>query len=51
MHYYLDDDVKNRFGDAFVVQGGIRLHANDQLSTIVAYEGNDKIVLTIEFQF
>lgn len=46
-----DKDFRNKYGDSFVVNGGVRLQANEDFSTQFAYENNEQFVLTFEFQF
>jgi len=46
-----DKDFRNRYGDPIVVNGGVRLQANEDFSTQFAYENNEQFVLTFEFQF
>lgn len=48
---YFDKDFGNKYGDSFVVNGGIRLQANDSFVTQFAYEDNEQFVLSLEFQF
>jgi hypothetical protein len=51
VHTILDQEFGDRFGDPVYVQCGIRLHADESLSTVIAYEGNESLVLTFEFEF
>ena len=46
-----DEEFRNRFNDSFVVNGGIRLQANEDFSTQFTYEDNEQFVLTFELQF
>ncbi|MBI2429739.1 MAG: hypothetical protein HYV29_13275 [Ignavibacteriales bacterium] len=48
---YLDKDFRNKYGDSFVINGGIRLQANDSFVTQFAYENNEQFTLSLEFQF
>ena len=51
IHIIPDKDFRDIYGDAFMIQGGIRLHASENLSTLFAYEGHERFMLTLEFQF
>lgn len=47
----MDKDFRNKDGNSFVVNGGIRLQANDSFVTQFAYENNEQFTLSLEFQF
>jgi len=48
MDYVWNKDWRNRFGDALMVQGGIRFRASDTFSTSFCYENHESIVCSIE---
>lgn len=47
----IDKDFRNKYGDSFVVNGGIRLQSSDAFITQFAYENNEQLTLSLEFQF
>ncbi|MCK9408095.1 MAG: hypothetical protein M0R68_03075 [Bacteroidetes bacterium] len=51
MNSILDKDFRNEKGNAFVVNGGVRLQANDTFSTQLVYEDYNRLELIFEFQF
>lgn len=51
LHYIPDEEFRNLYGDPIMVQGGIRLEASETMSTVFAYEGNERFFLTFEFAF
>ncbi len=46
-----DRDFRNKYGDSFIVNGGVRLQAHEKFSTQLVYESNEQLNLTFEFQF
>lgn len=48
---HIDKDFRNKYGDSFVINGGIRLQASDTFVTQFAYENNEQFALSLEFQF
>lgn len=48
---FIDKDFRNKYGDSFVVNGGIRLQASDTFVTQFAYENNEQFTISLEFQF
>jgi len=46
-----DKDFRNGKGNAFVINGGIRLQGSDTFSTQLVYEDYEQINLMFEFQF
>lgn len=51
MNSILDKDFRNSKGNAFVVNGGIRLQASDTFSTQLVFEEYEQLFLMFEFQF
>lgn len=49
-NYLIDHDFRNRYNDPIVINGGLRLQANDSFSTQFTYEDNQQFTLTFEFQ-
>ncbi|MEW5799844.1 MAG: hypothetical protein AB1728_12660 [Bacteroidota bacterium] len=47
----IDKDFRNKYGDSFVVNGGIRLQGSYSFVTQFAYENNEQFTLSLEFQF
>lgn len=51
LHYIPDADFRDIYGDPVMLQGGIRLAASEKMSTLFAYEGNERFFLTLELAF
>lgn len=51
MDYVWNRDWRNRFGDALLIQGGIRFRASDAFSTSFCYEKHESFVFSIEMGF
>jgi hypothetical protein len=48
---FFDNNFSNTKRNTFVINGGLRLQANEMFSTQLVYEGYEQLNLTFEFQF